>query len=755
MSTDSLSLVAFHLTGNRPGGAAPEVADLHLRPALLAAYSDLTKLRYDYPLVLVEGGADEAFARSLSDIINDVLVQLAPPGIEGEYQRKQLLKLEQEIRISVAQGARRSLSELWDQAQYELLSSLSGEEQKALKDCLSQARSIIRFNGDVIDCDEDMVGRLLTHAWLANQKNKTQDFQEQVGRLILKLKAILMADFQKSAEARTPDNLKGSMGSSFKSAFDFEALSHVLPTASPTEALPKSRRQRIRSALAILQSQHLFAAAFLGGMMDFLQNPHECEAGDESHHVFVFPSCTQALDALRERLPEMIELVKAIAIAELEVENRYKESKHDSFFDQFNESSLRPEDLALFPTYLVLLREQRCDAAEKAKIIEALSSNLPIKVLVQTDDILQPSSIATGRFSFGVRSLQLASMAVGLNNAYVLQSSGSNLYQLRDQIWNGLSYSGPALFSVFSGSAGPASDLPAYLIAAAAMDSRAFPAFTFDPFAGPNWASRFSIVDNPQANADWPMRNLSYEDEDLQRASLDLAFTFVDFVAGDKRYAEHFINVPRSEWQNGMIPAGEYLEQEVNGVGDKVPYVPMIDEHNVLQRLVVDDTMICAARRCREMWQSLQELGGIHNSHARKLLDSKREAWEQEKERELAELRAQPQSQTEKPVTEDALVVPEETAEMELEAVEEPASDDPYIETPRCTTCNECTDLNNKMFVYDENMQADIVDLDAGTYRQLVEAAESCQVAIIHPGKPKNQNEPNLEELIKRAEPFN
>ena len=42
----------------------------------------------------------------------------------------------------------------------------------------------------------------------------------------------------------------------------------------------------------------------------------------------------------------------------------------------------------------------------------------------------------------------------------------------------------------------------------------------------------------------------------------------------------------------------------------------------------------------------------------------------------------------------------------------------------------------------------------AGTYRQLVEAAEVCQVAIIHPGKPRDPNEPGLEELLARAEPF-
>ena len=49
---------------------------------------------------------------------------------------------------------------------------------------------------------------------------------------------------------------------------------------------------------------------------------------------------------------------------------------------------------------------------------------------------------------------------------------------------------------------------------------------------------------------------------------------------------------------------------------------------------------------------------------------------------------------------------------------------------------------------------AGIKDLTAGTYRQLVEAAESCQVAIIHPGKPRDPNEAGLEELLVRAEPF-
>jgi ferredoxin len=85
---------------------------------------------------------------------------------------------------------------------------------------------------------------------------------------------------------------------------------------------------------------------------------------------------------------------------------------------------------------------------------------------------------------------------------------------------------------------------------------------------------------------------------------------------------------------------------------------------------------------------------------------------------------------------------------------EQSSSDEAYIETPRCASCNECIQINDKMFAYDGNKQAYIKDINAGTYAQLVEAAENCQVAIIHPGKPRNLNEAGLEELIKRAEAF-
>jgi pyruvate-ferredoxin/flavodoxin oxidoreductase len=77
-----------------------------------------------------------------------------------------------------------------------------------------------------------------------------------------------------------------------------------------------------------------------------------------------------------------------------------------------------------------------------------------------------------------------------------------------------------------------------------------------------------------------------------------------------------------------------------------------------------------------------------------------------------------------------------------------------YIESERCTTCNECTNANRKMFAYNQDKQAYIKDPRAGTFAQLVQAAEKCPVGAIHPGTPLNPNEKDLEKWLKRAQAF-
>ena len=74
-----------------------------------------------------------------------------------------------------------------------------------------------------------------------------------------------------------------------------------------------------------------------------------------------------------------------------------------------------------------------------------------------------------------------------------------------------------------------------------------------------------------------------------------------------------------------------------------------------------------------------------------------------------------------------------------------------WIETPECTACDECIDINDKIFAYDEQKRAYVKDPRGGPYRDIVKAAEKCTARIIHPGTPADPNEKDLEKLVKRA----
>jgi hypothetical protein len=731
MEADFQTQVAFYLTGKRPGAGLDAVEALDLRPALLANYRDLTSLRYDFPLVLVGNANDRGLVQCLSAIVDGVVHETAQ-GDDAERVTKHLLQLEREMRVLVAQGSGGSLPALWDKA----ASRLAARGDDLLKDSLSRARAALKIDGQVVDCSKTMPAELIKHAWTTVQDKKAGKFRETLVRQMQKLSDILQADRVRSKAGQSAASLKASIGAVHEDDFDFQALSRLLTKSSPKASLPESRRQRIESLLATLRSQRFFAAP--GG------------AGDKPHS-FIFDSCASALAAYRERMPKAIGVAKAVAMAELEIKGEYNELKHDPFFKEFDAAGLDERDLAMFPDYLVLIGAEQLQGAENDNLAEILSAGLPVKILVQTDDLLEASPLGDTHLAFGLRSKQLANMAIGFNDIYVLQSGSSNLFQFRERILKGMNYSGPAVFSVFSGCGGKTGDLPPYLVAAAAMESRAFPAFTYDPSAGANWASRFYLEANSQVELDWPAHDFTYENEAHQSVSESVAFTLIDFVACDHRYSRHFARLPREKWNGGLASVAECVARETRGAPDKVPCILMVDRDNVLQKIVVDEKLVRAAQRCRETWHSVQELGGIHNSHAEQLLAREKKVWEEHERSELAARAPEAQPADKAAAPAEAAAPAAAGAPVE---VEEKKSDDPYIETARCSTCNECTMINDKMFAYNENKQAYIKDPRAGTYAQLVEAAESCQLGIIHPGKPLNPNEPGLAELIQRAEPF-
>ena len=732
MQAELQAHIAFHLTGRMAQGEFAALASSDLHPAIFAGYRDLTALRYDYPLVLVRD--DKQPVQSLSGLLDGALKAIATDS-DADRLRKHALRIERETRKVVLEGAAGSLKKLLDAA----VARAGDKSDELLQNSASRLSAALKLDGEVVDCDRTTPFRVVQHLWQIGQDRKAKAFRADLNKLIMKLSDILSAEFVRSKEGQSAERLRASIGLVHQNTFDFGALSRLLNDSARDVPMPESRRQRVRSLLSVLRAQRFYAAAGEGDKWIGVGEPYS----------FIFEKCADAVVAYRERLPKMIELAKAFAIARLETAGEYSEARHDAFFAEFGVNGLDPAELALFPDYLICLRAAGLPAADSELVLQAFAAGMPVKLLMQTDDLLEQSPIGNDVLVSGLRNRELTSAAISSSTSYVLQASASNLFQLREQLVRGLAFAGPALFSVFSGASG--ASIPAYLTAAAAAESRAFPAFTYDPSAGADWAARFSLAANSQPDLDWPTQRFDYEDADQQLVSETLAFTAVDFAACDPRCAKYFAKVPREKWNADMVPVSEFLAREPKDLTEKVPCLLMVDRDNRLQKVIVSDRLVREARRNVEAWRSLQELGGVHNSHATILLERERKVWA-EQAKPAAEAKpaaAQSVSAAAAPAAPTAAAAP-----AVAEAAPEKSSDEPYIETPRCTTCNECTQINDKMFGYDSNKQASIINPDAGTYRQLVEAAENCQVSIIHPGKPRNPKEPGLDELMKRAEAF-
>jgi ferredoxin len=340
----------------------------------------------------------------------------------------------------------------------------------------------------------------------------------------------------------------------------------------------------------------------------------------------------------------------------------------------------------------------------------------------------------------------------------------------------------------------PARDLASWhvLLAEAALRGRACPSFLYDPDAGPTWADRFDLQGNPEPERTWPVQRVAYL-EGEERKDLEVAFTFADAVALEPAYLRHLRIIPRAGWDDeSQKPLAEYVEAlDLEDRQPSIPYLWVVDENETLQRAVVTRELAMVCRDRLRGWRILQELGGYENSYARRAAAAAREQVLAEAARERAELEqahgealAQARGEGAResmerlaavlmnpaalsaaaplaaaPAAPPALEPAKETAAApaveELPEEEALAFDEPYIVSPLCTTCNECTKINPRIFQYNANKQAFIADAAAGTFAELVKAAELCPARCIHPGKPRSGDATATPEVVGRASKFN
>jgi len=351
-----------------------------------------------------------------------------------------------------------------------------------------------------------------------------------------------------------------------------------------------------------------------------------------------------------------------------------------------------------------------------------------------------------------------------------------------------------------------------------ALEARAFPFLVFDPDAGKGFADCLTLDGNPALDDLWPTYELKYVDDQGAQQVLELPFTTADWAATEVRFKKHFKVVKPEAWNEDMVPFHEFIALPADEREGKTPFIHVLTRDGKLGRMSVSPEIVTLTEDRLLFWAQLRELAGLEVPESVRDLvageleaefDRKLDALRAEYEAKLAQLKASyPQVIARKlaealvrrgngsrtvadilkeaeslpglePVALDALAVaptapapaaaggvataaapaPAAVAAAPAPAAEPEADDglamEPYIESARCTSCNECINLNKKMFGYNENKQAVIKDPKAGTFAQLVQAAERCPAGIIHPGTPLNPKEKDLDKWIKRAEPFN
>jgi pyruvate-ferredoxin/flavodoxin oxidoreductase len=408
---------------------------------------------------------------------------------------------------------------------------------------------------------------------------------------------------------------------------------------------------------------------------------------------------------------------------------------------------------------------------------------------------------------------EMALLAMAHRNVFVLQSSQASPAHMLGGVLKGLQSRYPAVFALHC----PCppehglGDDQAPDAAKLSLESRAYPLMQYDPAEGTTLAERLSLDGNPSVGDTWPEYDLTYLDEEGNEQTKTLPVTIADWAATEVRFRKHFTKVKPDALEDELVPFHEFIARPLDDREGVTPFIYVLERDKTLGRLLVSAEMVELTEDRIHVWNLLKEMAGEAEVEAGDVADFQQEAAQIRAEyeakiadlkkkfpqviaRRLAEglVRAGNGQQTVAdllskvqgmegltPITTDmvagfgaaaapaaepvpggdggtATAVAEAPAVAAAPAVEEEElALEPYIDTARCTTCDECTKLNKKMFAYNEKKQAYIKDPKAGTFKELVMAAERCPVRIIHPGNPLNKKEKDLKKWMKRAEPFN
>ncbi len=484
-----------------------------------------------------------------------------------------------------------------------------------------------------------------------------------------------------------------------------------------------------------------------------------------ANHLFQ-DSTSMAMGIFEGHMAKMADGFRTIRKAELELEGKYRPEEHDAFFTYFNWQQFTEEEWHLCPPVVALGGDGSMYDIGFQNLSRMMASGKPIKVIVvdtqvysntggqactsgfigQVSDMAQYGKVGKGKAE---PRKEIGLIAMAHRNTYVMQSTMSNTSHMIEGFIDGLMTKRPALFNLYSTCQpehGVADDLGVHQ-AKLAVESRTYPIFKYNPDLGTTPKENFDLSGNPDMFQDWPSYTLKYKENELEK-SMELSMTFADFALTEARFRKHFRKAPRDTWNDMMVPLVDFLAMDADDREGKFPFIWAVDRKSHLTRVLVAEPIVQSCEERRDFWLMLKDIAGVA-PEAEDMTDKIRA----EVVGNIAQGLMKLAGGEGLPIADLVNGTTEASTEENVSAEGEYLA--PYIETEDCSSCDECIKINGKMFCYNEEKKAFIKDANAGSYQDLVKAAEKCTAGVLHPGLPKNLSGKEMKKWVERGERFN
>ncbi len=784
-----LLLRRFHLGDTQTGLESPR----GYWPTLLWTYRT-GQVRYDYPLV-IEPTDQEVTVTPLTRWLSTHLDTEAHLLL-----RDNQVRLEQRLHPLIAgvltpQAARPLLLQAGTQMQQAL--QLAETARVQIQTSLDALCAALPESARLLGYSPHVGPTLLLFELQARMTQRRQRWRETVQQHVRQLRHLLETDDRK---AGTPDPV-GTLH-----PFNGQALAQLKQGLKGTLRLSASRRARIEATLATLE-QWLPQALPIAHVIQADDDIPLFEGGEGLSVTVQRASDPLAVAAhqLESQAQQWVTLCKAMRVAALDIAERYDPAIHTRWFAEFDAAALTETEWALLPTVIVFATEAVL-MRSLTTLVEVLHTPQSCHVLALADPLNVPTIQTTT--AHAAYRVELPLLAMGLRDVWVSQTSAARPCHLVNSLQQAVARTQSSLHVLDWHRLAPAGESAlAWLLAGAAIESRAHPLLRFDP-KGTQWKDRAQgFADNPQADQVWPRYPQPCRRPAGEITTLEVAFTWADFALLESSLTMHFGTIPMElQGNHDLIPLSEYVQKDPESAEYLIPFIWAVDPHGVMRQLAISRRLVMACRDRMHYWRTLQEWFGVQNSFVEQALHEAYATWQAQaaEQREALQTRYQAEwlqvrQRTAREVAENfarrlmqvdewmsqappfsiedsssetttperlsyrpessASTVPAPSSPSTTSAVDQTPTaerhpEEPRIDSAACISCNECIDRNPRLFVYNANKQAVIGNKRAGTYAQLVEAAEACPAKCIYPGTPFDPSEPDLEALWQRAMRF-